>query len=131
MNITLELPKRSKIVVFGNDSYELLDLFNKHSVAYTIYNESSGNINVNPIFILKYIINIILKSRSTKIKQLLYNAYHLTNLEYINPKYTRGNTVPPPVDIKYAMPTDDEFRKKKALSFNKCIDMFCKWLDFL
>tara|TARA_Y100000992_G_scaffold302308_1_gene275982 strand:- start:71 stop:1168 length:1098 start_codon:yes stop_codon:yes gene_type:complete len=87
MNITLELPKRSKIVVFGNDSYELLDLFNKHSVAYTIYNESSGNINVNPIFILKYIINIILKSRSTKIKQLLYNAYHLTNLEYINPKY--------------------------------------------
>jgi len=50
--------------------------------------------------------------------------------QYINPKYTRGNIVPPPVDIKYAMPTDDEFRAKKALSFNKCVDMFCKWLDF-
>ncbi len=50
--------------------------------------------------------------------------------QYINPKYTRGNTVPPPVDNKYVMPTDEEFRKKNALSFNKCIDMFCKWLDF-
>tara|TARA_A100001015_G_scaffold103684_1_gene115113 strand:+ start:3706 stop:4578 length:873 start_codon:yes stop_codon:yes gene_type:complete len=49
--------------------------------------------------------------------------------KYINPKYTRG-IIPPPVEEKYAMPTDEEFRKKKALSFNKCIDMFCKWLDF-
>lgn len=87
MKITFELPKRSKIVVFGKDSQELIDLFNNHGINYTVYNELSGILNINPIFILKYVINIILKSRSTKFKQLLYNAYHLTNLEYISPRY--------------------------------------------
>ena len=63
---------------------------------------------------------------SNDVSQTAAKPFH----RLINPKYTRGNIVPPPVDKKYAMPSDDEFRKRKALSFNKCIDLFCKWLDF-
>ena len=87
MKISFMLPKKSKIIVFGLTSDEVVEIFESNNINYTIYNELSRNININPIFVIKYFFNIIKCFRSYKILSLVYNVYHLTYLQLISPDY--------------------------------------------
>ena len=73
MKISFMLPKKSKIIVFGLTSDEVVEIFESNNINYTIYNELSRNININPIFVIKYFFNIIKCFRSYKILSLVWH----------------------------------------------------------
>jgi len=87
MKISFMLPKKSKIIVFGLMSDEVVEIFESNNISYTIYNELSRNININPIFVIKCFFNIIKCFRPYKILSLVHNVYHLTYLQLISPDY--------------------------------------------
>lgn len=92
MKLALKLPKKTNNIIFGNDSFEIVNIFNKNNIAYKIYSEDFIIIYINVKFIFKYIKNFIKLFNSCDIRQLIYNNYHLTIIQSISPKFVYTQT---------------------------------------
>ena len=55
MKLALKLPKKTNNIIFGNDSFEIVNIFKKNNIAYKIYSEKFVTVYFNARFILKYI----------------------------------------------------------------------------
>ena len=86
MKISCRLPAKSNIIIFGLDSESLVSIFNSNNIDYSIYDQKLILVNINLIFIYKFIINILKCYGSCGFLKLFYNVYHLTNLQIISPK---------------------------------------------
>ena len=92
MKLALKLPKKTNNIIFGNDSFEIVNIFNENNIAYKIYSEDFIIIYINVKFIFKYIKNFIKLFNSCNILQLIYNNYHLTIIQSISPKFVYTQT---------------------------------------
>ena len=87
MKITLKLPIKSNLIVFGNENIALFSLFRKSDTTYSIYDVENKEINLHIFFVLSFILNFILNILELRsFKKYISNIYHLTNINLIKPK---------------------------------------------